>query len=316
MKIFFLGWSAKYERHFIKYLSDSYNVEHIISPKWLRRFDRIATRILGHSHRPKLLAGIYCRMKKFEKSDLIICNDNTITSRLNPEIIKKFPGTKIMLIRNLVDIPFLDKWGSDFDAIYSFDPEQCEKLSIGYMHQFMPMGYKQPIESAALKNKKAEATAFFVGLEKGRAEILLDLASILDSCGCTIDFRIVVDKSTKNKTPYHITSQIDYYELQEATLQADVLIDISQPGQSGFTLRTLEAVYYGKKLITNNQKITESPLYHPNNVLVLGSRETWNADIFREFLNLPLHPVAQEIIYKYSPDSMLESLVKSHGISP
>lgn len=312
MKIFFLGWSAKYERHFIKYLSENYDVEHIISPKWLRRHDRITTRILGHSYRPDLFAGIYCWMRKFRKSDLLICNDNTINSRINPEIIKKFPGKKIMLIRNLVDSPFLEKWGADFDATYSFDPEQCEKLGMGYMHQFMPMGYKQPIESITLKKEKTGTTAFFVGLEKGRAEVLLDLASMLDNCGCKIDFRIVVDKSTQNRTPYHITSQIDYYELQEATLQADVLIDIGQPGQSGFTLRTLEAAYYGKKLITNNQKIIESPLYNPNNIMVLGSKETWNTDTFLRFLNAPLQPVAQEIIYKHSPDFMLEFLMKSH----
>lgn len=313
MKIFFLGWAAQYEQHFIKYLSDNYSVEHLDVPKGLARLQRITALIPGRSYNANLLGHIYCRVKKFSNVDLLICNEAKIDSKINPEIIKTFPGKKVLLIRDLVDRKFLEKWSSAFDAIYSFDHDQCVKLGINYMNQFIPMGYKQLAVSTTLKKAKPEPTALFIGREKGRGTTLLNLAKVLKNCGCKIDFRILADESTTNKTPYHITSKVDYYKLLEETLRADVLVEINQPGQSGFTLRTLEAAYYGKKLITNSQAIKASPLYHPHNVLVLGDREAWTADIFREFLYLPFQPVEQEILYKYSPDFMLESLMMSHG---
>lgn len=313
MKIFFLGWTAQYEQHFIEYLSRHYNVEYLPSPKGLRRLHRITARVLGRAYQSGWFGGIYCRLKKTTEADLLICNEVKIDSKINPEIIKAFPGKKVLLVRNIVEAPLIDKWRAEFDAIYSFDREQCDKLGMSYLDQFMPMGYKESAASAASKEAKPEPTALFIGREKGRGEMLVDLASMLKDCGCGVDFRILADKSTSIRTPYHIASEVDYYQLLEATLQADVLVEINQQGQSGFTMRVLEAAYYGKKLITNNHFIKESPLYHPHNVLVLGDRETWTADRFREFLRLPVQSVAPEIIYKYSPDSMLESLMASHG---
>lgn len=315
MTIFFLGWEAQYEKHFIRYLADHYDVEHLESPKGLRLLQRI-TRKLVRAYKGNVFGGIYRRMKKFNRSDLLICNETRVTYRLNSEIINAFPGKKILLVRDLVDAPFLEQWRAVFGAIYSFDREQCAKLGMGYLNQFMPIGYREPPRAlSVLKVARPVPVALFIGREKGRGAILLDLARVLGSCGCSVDFRIVADKSTSVRTRYHIDSTIDYYELLEATLQADVLIEINQSGQSGFTLRTLEAAYYGKKLITNNQAIKETPLYHPNNVLVLDDTETWGADKFRNFLALPLQPVAQEVLYKYSPDFMLESLMADHGVA-
>lgn len=263
-----------------------------------------------------MVVGTYCRMKRFSGSDLLICNDNTVKSKINPEIVNTFPGKKVMLVRNTVDAPFVDKWNAGFDAIYSFDPEQCATLGMAHLNQFIPIGFnKRAAPLTTSKTASPEPTVLFVGVEKGRAETLIHLASLLKKCNCKVDLRILADKTTKNKTPYHITSEIDYFELQEATRHADVLIEINQSGQSGFTLRTLEAAYYGKKLITNNQAIKETPLYHPNNVLVLGDRETWTADMVRDFLALPLKPVGRDTLYKYSPDFMLESLMAKHDIA-
>lgn len=313
MKIFFLGWTAQYEQQFITYLSEHYEIEHLAEPKGLSRLHRIATRLLGRAYSVGLFGRIYCRMKKFGKADLLICNEGQIHRKINPGIIKSFPGQKALLVRDLVDAQFLNKWSPDFDATYSFDREQCEKLGMNYMNQFMPMGYKQSSIGVTPKILSSEPTALFIGREKGRGTTLLDLASALKASGCKIDFRILVDESTPNKTPYHITSVIDYRKSLEATLQSDVLVEINQPGQSGFTLRTLEAAYYGKKLITNNESIEQSPLYHPNNVHVLDGKETWDEATLRQFLSAPFQPVTKEIIYEYSPDYMLESLMTNHG---
>ncbi|WP_134165869.1 hypothetical protein [Paraburkholderia caballeronis] len=171
MKIFFLGWAAQYEKNFINYLSDNYGVEHLESPKGLRRLHRI-TRILGRPRRSILLGRVYCRMRKFDRTDLLICNEAMVGSRVNPEIIKAFPGKKVLLIRDLVGARFLEKWRADFDAVYSFDREQCARLGISYMDQFIPIGYRKFAVPADSEKATTEPAALFIGREKGRGATL------------------------------------------------------------------------------------------------------------------------------------------------
>lgn len=134
---------------------------------------------------------------------------------------------------------------------------------MGYLNQFVPVGYRQQATCAAPAAAKPEPAALFIGLAKGRAETFLHSASMLPRCNCKVDLRTLADKTIRNRTLYCSTSRNDYFELLEMTRQADVLIEINQSGQSGFTLCTVEAACYGKKLITNNQATKEMPPYHP-----------------------------------------------------
>jgi hypothetical protein len=51
---------------------------------------------------------------------------------------------------------------------------------------------------------------------------------------------------------------------------SDVVIDICNSYQNGLTMRTIEAVGLRKKIVTNNNNISQYPFYHPNNVLLIS----------------------------------------------
>lgn len=45
---------------------------------------------------------------------------------------------------------------------------------------------------------------------------------------------------------------------------------IGHPTQEGLSLRPLEALFFKKKLITDNRAIKKTKLYNPNNIFILG----------------------------------------------
>ncbi|YCH22224.1 hypothetical protein M1D96_01505 [Pseudomonas sp. D1-3] len=311
MKIFFLGWKAQYEKLFIAHLAENYEVTHLAQSKVLNRMDRIARRIFGRWV-SFFLGRIYGRGAGFSANDLLVCNEGEVHRKLNPYIIELFPGAKVLLVRDLVSSKFIERWASVFDAIYSFDREQCEKLGMTYLPQFFPMGHSH-VSALTGSSNALTARALFIGREKGRGEILLRLADVLTQCGCDLDFRILVDEAFPDKTKHHITQLVDYRESLEASLKANVLVEINQAGQSGFTLRTLEAAYFGKKLVTNNKAVYESVFYDPSNVYVFDENQPMDLAEIKAFLSRQVRPVPLSVIYECSPEHMLETLMLRHG---
>ena len=62
---------------------------------------------------------------------------------------------------------------------------------------------------------------------------------------------------------------ISYDENLQIIKRSKCIIDIYQKHQLGLTRRPLEALFYNKKLITNNQDIVNYDFYNPNNIYIL-----------------------------------------------
>ena len=58
----------------------------------------------------------------------------------------------------------------------------------------------------------------------------------------------------------------------------------------------MEAMFYNKKLITNNIYIKEYDFYNPRNIFILQER---NINELNEFLELPMIEINQDIKNKY-----------------
>ena len=63
--------------------------------------------------------------------------------------------------------------------------------------------------------------------------------------------------------------------------KSNIIVDLLQDKQEGITVRTLEGVFYGKKILTNNTKIRQSDLYDPDNIFVLKNA---NVNELQKFL--------------------------------
>jgi len=118
--------------------------------------------------------------------------------------------------------------------------------------------------------------ALFFGRDKGRREKLLRLAGELDALGVGTEIHITKNRSTEKSGNEDL---MKYGQVLAMTAQTDVLLDFSAAPGSGLSLRALEALYGGKKLITDNPEVLEYDFYSCGNVYVPG-RESGDLKTF------------------------------------
>ncbi|NII70156.1 hypothetical protein [Microbacterium ulmi] len=148
--------------------------------------------------------------------------------------------------------------------LWSFDSEDCARYGMGHNTTYSFM-------SLSDIDATSDVDFFFFGADKGRAAILDELAGAITRAGLTHRLWIAGDES-RGVSPSGVAfrSPMSYSAHLTNTARARVIVDVVQAGQSGMTLRPLEALFLGKKLLTNSLDIVHSPLYDPTRVFVFG----------------------------------------------
>ncbi len=173
----------------------------------------------------------------------------------------------------------------------TFDSSDAEKYNMYYYPQFY-RSYPKEMKQI----EKSDFDFFFCGRDKGRREMIDYFQERLSKFG-KCKFILIPEKNADYFT---------YFDYLDVVKKAKVLCEICQEGQSGLTIRALEAVFHGKKLITTNVGIKSMDFYNPNNILVLSS-ETTNGEI-KSFLSKDKVSLEQDIMREYEVSTMLSSL--------
>ena len=126
------------------------------------------------------------------------------------------------------------------------------------------------VNEKLMKPKKSNKyDVFFIGRDKGRAQKLLELERRLNEMGLTTKFIITKDKKFSKEKPYYQPA-ISYEQVIDYDTSSRALLNITMENQEGVTMRDMESVAIGLKLITTNRNIRNKDLYHENNVFILG----------------------------------------------
>ncbi len=148
------------------------------------------------------------------------------------------------------------------DEIYSFDKEDCTKYNFKYCEQI----YSPPTVETP---QQTEYDIYFAGRDKGRYEVLNKLAVKFTEHNIKCLFRIPKLRGAKRSVFSHLLHE-DFkekmisYDLSIAEMiTANCIFDLVQDNQYGLSWRIIEALYYNKKLITNNVSILSNKYYDP-----------------------------------------------------
>ena len=160
----------------------------------------------------------------------------------------------------------------------SFDPCEAERYGMACTGQYFRYPEHQP--------DNIDSDCFFCGLPKDRAGTLQRLRTRLEAEGLTCDFVIP-------RTP---AEKLTYPQYLDRLARTRCVIDISQKGQTGLTRRPLEALFYGKKLLTDNPEIARYDFYRPQNVFILGKDPE---EQLRAFIESPLAEVPETVCAAY-----------------
>lgn len=279
--LIFLGFNNEYESIDIHSLKTKYNLKHIFLPK-ITVSVLLRLKIIFPSAYKKILKWLFEKIiSKLSGEWTLICNDNEFYS----ESLKiDYPSVKrkIIIIRNTFNeksVPL----GINNVEYYSFDPKDCEKYNFESYEQYCS-GYD---ELRKVENITPEFSAYFLGLDKGRKGMVSSIVKLIHGKNKIIIVKEplnFIEKTQKILLKSNEFNGISYIEHLQNVKNSKIIIDIIKPGQSGLTMRPLEALLNFKKVITNNKQIISEPFYHPNNVFIIDTFESLEKESIDNFL--------------------------------
>jgi len=168
---------------------------------------------------------------------------------------------------------------------YSFDPQDCSTYDLTLLKN---VNRKLPVEKNEIKQD-----FYFAGSSKGRKEILKRLEQALQKKGFSTLFLII-----DNKTDYISLSENIAHSAESACL-----VEIASPNQTGLTLRATDALFLGKKLITNCKSIEKMDFYNPKNIYVIKDEKLPEIE---NFIHTPYEKIDDEIVNQYEINSWIK----------
>jgi hypothetical protein len=183
---------------------------------------------------------------------------------------------------------------SRYHQVYSFDHTDIASHRLIAHYNFM---YGAPQPAAANTTPRYKAFVVMSGVD--RLPVMEKIAQQLENAGYpTYNFRIQTRHgAAPGSKIVHTRERISLEEVRENILEAQILVDLIRPRQSGLSFRFFEAMQYGRKVITNNKAVLGYDFYHPQNILVI---EDENPQIPTAFLTSAYVWPAAQILHKYS----------------
>ena len=205
--------------------------------------------------------------KKLSKVDSIILYNMSELLPALPEYLNKLnPNAKIVVYYwNSVKCSIKPSRIKGKCEVWSFDPEDCKKYGMKFNHQYYFKSLLSGQENPVVND------IYFCGRDAGRGELLMNLYHVFHDLGLSVCYQIVnphyIGIPDELKSPYR-----SYQEIREYVSQSRCLLEILKEGQTGATLRLMEALFFKKKIITTNASVKEEPFYSPQNIFIIGER--------------------------------------------
>lgn len=147
---------------------------------------------------------------------------------------------------------------------------------------------------------------YFVGRHwSNRTPMIDDFLEKVSQFDVDFQFYILDDKNTAkqeykhSEKIYFLEKSMDFETNLHHVKNSDILVDFVKAEHNGLSFRFFESIHYQKKLITNNSKVTEYDLYHPNNIFV-WDKLTFDVAEFQKFLKEPYVILDNSITDKYA----------------
>ena len=251
---------------------------------------RLFWNVLGFEMNGLFFGNWYKSLKNGEKT--IFFDEISFRKRIIKVINKNAANCKVYLwnpVKSIRTRKQLDKIRCE---ICTFSKEDSIQYGYRYVGTFLI-----PVQTSS--NFKITTDFLFVGKDKGRKERVYSFVNKMSDCGFSFDINVV-----ENSRDY-----IGYSDYLQKLHSSKCILEFIQNRENCETLRMVEHLFYGKKIITENSLARELPYYSKSNILILDSA-TSKEDV-KHFMSLPFdEAVAQQYASHYTIDSLIERIFK------
>ena len=195
------------------------------------------------------------------------------------ELKKKYKNLKVVFIwENPIDEESMSKFKKiegNIDAVYTFDKELAKRMNWEY-YQFPYSGKINEEENCDISD------LYFLGANKGRITLLNNICRSAKNHGLTCDFNVVGvgENDIDQSTGISYNKPLNYAENIRRLRATRCLFESVQKSYNHSTIRTIEALYYRKKLLTTNKDALKNTYATPRIVKVLEGAELTNTDVY------------------------------------
>lgn len=202
-----------------------------------------------------------------------------------------------------------------FDRVYTFDHQDAKD----YGWEYHPTFYIDDLADAD-KGKDIDI-AFVCSMHSLRYQILKALEAFSEKLGLNLYSHVYLNKTIffkykyldrkplfvnmpKDELKHYMLSLEETYSLYQ---RSKIVVDFTNPEQTGFTQRTFEAMGNGCKLITSNPYVKELDFYNEKNVLVY---EGADIQIPEWFVREPYEKPDRLVREKYSLTNWIRTILQ------
>lgn len=163
--------------------------------------------------------------------------------------------------------------------VWSYSKSDCSKYGFKWNSQFLLNNYMPEITD----NSSFDVS--FIGRRKGREKELYEFREIVEKAGHTFYIYLTKKKKYdfKNKD---LPTPLLYDDYLREENKGKVFFDLGQSKEVGMTLRSLEAIYYKKKIICNYDEIQNS-FISDKNVFYYSNIKSIDINKLKQFLKSP-----------------------------
>jgi hypothetical protein len=183
---------------------------------------------------------------------------------------RRFPHAKLVFALsnpiNKENTLYVKSILDSFDFVTSFDEDDVKKHGFVYFN-----GLYEPDPNINPTQRKSDI--FFAGRGKSRLNYIHELYIFLSSQNIKCDFYLFdvpFEKQLKN-SDIHYNEWLPYPQLLQHVVNTNVVLEILQDAQTGYSMRTCEAITYKKRLVTNNVDLIKQPFFNPKYMKILSS---------------------------------------------
>ncbi len=225
---------------------------------------------------------------------IIVFDSKSSISHVN-RICRKFPDKRVIMWfwNPVTRIDKLREYDSRVE-LWTYSERDSVRLGINLNTQFYFDCLAEEARNSYREPARPDPRVLFIGRDKGRVQALKTLAQTLREHGAAPDFRISDTNGHFFGAIREELHLIPYREVVDLVKESDILLDYYLDPESGLSLRPMEALFWGKKLITNHAHIKKQDFYESANIYILGEERS-----LEDFFNTPYKTVDPRIRDKY-----------------
>ena len=178
--------------------------------------------------------------------------------------------------------------------IYSYSPRDCKELGLQYQSTVYHRCFEMQICDK-------EYDVLFLGRAKSRLDRIEWFYQVCQKANLRTKFLVIGEDHSEVLDVKKET--VSYWEYLKILERSKAILDISSDEQDGLSLRPMEALFFSKKLITDNESIIDYDFYHAENIFVLGRD---NIDFLRDFILKDVVVISRDIVEQYNIDSWVK----------